>query len=119
MYPREIITTSVWIRHNMPVSAPSPPNGDEKLRKQIKSRNIKATDEMIERYVRQERARLDLKWCLDEYFGSNVPEPFLGQLVTANIVGVVHLAYIIDFTPVNVLVTPADTLASTKIVQRD
>jgi len=94
MYPREITTTSVWLRHNLPLSPPLPPNRDEKLRNQIKSQNIQFTDELIEQYVRQERARLDLKWCLDQLFGWNVPNPFLWQLVTANLFRVVHLAYL-------------------------
>jgi hypothetical protein len=109
MYPREITSTSAWIRHNLPLGPPLPPNGDEKLRKQIKSRNIKSTDEVIEQYVRQERARLDLKWCLDEFFGWNVPDPYLGQLVTANLFGSAHLAYIIDVTSSNIIVTPQST----------
>jgi hypothetical protein len=61
MYPREITTTSVWIRHNLPLAPSPPPNGDEKLRNQIRSQNIESTDEMIDHYVREERARLDLK----------------------------------------------------------
>ena len=85
MYPREITTTSVWIRHNLPLSPSPPPNGDQKLRNQIRSQHVDFTDEMIEQYVRQERARLDLKWCLDEFFGWNVSNPFLGQLVKANL----------------------------------
>ncbi len=48
MYPREITTTSVWIRHELPLGPPPPPNGDEKLRKQIKSQNVQCADEMIE-----------------------------------------------------------------------
>jgi hypothetical protein len=61
MYPREIRTTSIWIRHNLPLYPSPPPNGDEKLRNQIRFQNVKLTDEMIERSVRQEFARLDLK----------------------------------------------------------
>jgi hypothetical protein len=119
MYPREITTTSVWTRHDLPVCAPPPPNGDAKLRKQIRSRNVKATDEMIERYVRQERARLDLKWCLDDYFGGNKNNPYLGQLVTANINGIVHLAYILELNSTSITVAPVDSLDLTELVGRD
>ncbi|CAF4597666.1 unnamed protein product, partial [Didymodactylos carnosus] len=119
MYPREITTTSIWIRHNLSLSPSPPPNGDAQLRSQIRSQNVKFTDEMIEQYVRQERGRLDLKWCLDQYFGWNVPDPFLGQLVTANLFGLVHLAYIIDISPVNVMVTPIDMLGNSVVVGFD
>jgi hypothetical protein len=108
MYPREITTTRFWIRHALPLGSPSPPNGDEALRQQIRSRNVISTDEMIEEYVRHERARLDLKWCLDEFFAWPLPNPFVGQLVVANISGFVHLAYIIDCTPAAVSITPVD-----------
>jgi hypothetical protein len=119
MYPREITTTSVWIRHHLPLSPPPPLNRDEKLRKKIRSQNVKSTDEMIEQYVLQERARLDLKWCLDEYFGWNVSDPFLGQLVTANLSGLVHLVYIINITPVNVTVTPVDMHGNSVVIGFD
>jgi hypothetical protein len=108
MYPREIRTTSIWIRHNLPLYPSPPPNGDEKLRNQIRFQNVKLTDEMIERSVRQEFTRLDRKWCLDQYFGWNVSDPFLGQLVTANLFRLVHLAYVIDISHVNITVIPVD-----------
>jgi hypothetical protein len=119
MYPQEITSSSVWIRNDLPVCAPPPPDGDAKLRKQIRSRYVKATNEMIERYVRQERARLDLKWCLDEYFGWNENNPYLGQLVTVNIKGIVHLAYILELNSTNITVAPVDSLDLTEVVGRD
>jgi len=119
MYPQEITTTPTWIRHNLPVCPPPPPNGDENLRQQIKLRNVKASDEMIEEYVRVERSRLDLKWCLDQYFGWNVPDPSLGQIVTVNIFGSTHLAYIIDINIVNITVMPVDMLGDSAVVGFD
>jgi hypothetical protein len=119
MYPREITTTHFWIRHELPLGPPPPSNGDEELRLQIRSRNIISTDEMIEEYVRNERARLDLKWCLDEFFAWPLPNPFVGQLVVANISGFVHLAYIIDLTSVAVSITPVDKFGNFILVEYD
>lgn len=112
MYPCEITSSSFWIRHNLPLSPSPPPNGDRQLRQQISSKNVNSTDEVIEQYVRQERSRLDLKWCLDQYFGWNVFDPYLGQIVTANIFGLVHLAYIIDINDENLVLMPTDMLGS-------
>jgi len=108
MYPREITTTPLWIRHKLPLGPSPPRNGDEELRQQINSRNVISTNEMIEEYVRHERARLDLKWCLDQFFAWPLPNPFVGQLVVANISGFVHLAYIIGLTSVAISITPVD-----------
>ena len=119
MYPCEITSTSVWIRHNLPLGPSPPPNGDRQLRQQIRSKNVNSTDEVIEQYVRQERSRLDLKWCLDQYFGWNVSDPYLGQMVTANIVGLVHLAYIIEINDENLVLIPTDMLGSSVVVGFD
>ncbi|CAF1456495.1 unnamed protein product [Rotaria sordida] len=116
MYPREITTTPIWIRHKLPLCAPPPPNGDEALRNQIRFQNVQCSEEVIEYYVRQERARLDLKWCLDQFFGWNVSHPSLGQLVTANIFGTVHMAYIIGFEQANVVVSPADMSGNSVVI---
>ncbi|CAF1481272.1 unnamed protein product, partial [Rotaria sordida] len=64
----------------------------------------------------QQRARLDLKWCLDQFFGWNVSHPSLGQLVTANIFGTVHMAYIIGFEQANVVVSPADMSGNSVVI---
>ncbi|CAF1398239.1 unnamed protein product, partial [Rotaria sordida] len=119
MYPREITTTPIWIRHKLPLCAPPPPNGDEALRNQIRFQNVQCSEEVIEYYVRQERARLDLKWCLDQFFGWNVSHPSLGQLVTANIFGTVHMAYIIGFEQANVVVSPANMSVNSVVIGRD
>ena len=116
MFPSEITNTSFWIRHELPLCAPPPIHGDKILRRQIQSRFINMTDKEIADTVRRERTRLNLKWCLDEYFGTNVVDPFLGQLVTANITGVVHLAYIVKITSTNLTVTPADMFGVSAIV---
>ncbi|CAF3770109.1 unnamed protein product [Rotaria sp. Silwood1] len=119
MYPSEITTTPIWIRHKLPLCAPPPPSRDEKLRNQIKSQHVQCSEEVIEYYVRQERARLDLKWCLDQFFGWNVSHPCLGQLVTANIFGTVHMAYIIDFELANVVIAPANMSGNSVVIRRD
>ncbi|CAF1208994.1 unnamed protein product [Rotaria magnacalcarata] len=119
MYPREITSTPLWIRHKLPLSPQPPPNGDEKLRNQIRSQNVQSTDETIEYYVRQERARLDVKWCLDEFFYWNVSNPSLGQLVIANIFERVHIAYIIEIHPRNVKVALVDMLLNTVMIGLD
>ncbi|CAF3468696.1 unnamed protein product [Rotaria socialis] len=119
MYPREITSAPLWIRHKLPLSPQPPSNGGEKLRNQIRSQNVQSTDETIEYYVRQERARFNLKWCLDEFFYWNVSNPSLGQLVIANIFGRVHIAYIIEIHPKNVKVAPADMLWNTAIIEPD
>lgn len=116
MFPREITSTSVWIRHEQPLCAPPPIDGDKKLRCQIQLRFINATDSELSEIVRQERARLDLKWCLDEYFGGNIRKPFLGQFVTANVIGVVNLAYIVDFTLKSVTILIANTFDTLAVV---
>lgn len=69
MFPREITSTSLWIRHNLPLSSPLPKRQTEDLLKPMQSRYGHLPDEMLRVYVGQERARLDLKWCLDECFG--------------------------------------------------
>jgi hypothetical protein len=74
---------------------------------------------MIERCIREERARLDLKWCLDQYFGWNVSSASLEQFVTANISGLVNLAYIIDIKLLNIMVIPADMLGNSTVVRFD
>jgi len=119
MFPREITSTAVWIRHELPLSAPPPPDGDKKLRQKIQRRLIHATEKEIDEIVRQERARLNLKWCFDEYFGGPISEPNLGQLVTANVIGVVHLAYIVDITSSSVIVLSADTFSISAVVGFD
>ncbi len=63
----------------------------------------------------QERARLNLKWC----FGGPIWEPILGQIITANVLGVVHLAYIVNITSSSVIIIPADTLSIPAIVGFD
>ena len=110
MFPREITSTSVWIRHELPLCAPLPPHGDKKLRRQIQSRLINATEKEIDEIVQQERARLNLKWCFDEYFGGPMSDLILGQIVTANVFGNVHLAYIVNVTSSSVTLVSADTL---------
>ena len=119
MHPCEITSTSVWIRHNLPLCPSPPPNGDRQLRQQIRSKNVNSTDEVVEQYVRQERSRLDLKWCLDQYFSWNVSDPYLGQVVTANIFGLVHLAYIIDINDENLVLIPTGMLGSSVVVGFD
>ncbi|CAF1575034.1 unnamed protein product [Rotaria magnacalcarata] len=119
MYPREIKSTPLWIRHKLPLSPQPPPNGDEKLRNQIRSQSVQFTNETIEYYVRQERARLDLKCCLDEFFYWNVSNPSLRQLVIANIFGRVHVAYIIEIHPKNVKFAPTDMLWNIAMIELD
>ncbi len=119
MYPHEITTTPFWIRHELPLGPPSPPNGDEELRQQIRSRNVISTDEMIEEYVRHERARSDLKWYLDQFFTWPLPNPFVGQLIVASMSGFVHLTYIIDRTPVAVSITPVDKFGDFIMIEYD
>lgn len=119
MYPSEITSTPLWVRHALPLFPPPPPDGDENLRKQIRFEHIDATNEMIEHYVKQERARLDLKWCLNEFFGWSLSHPFVGRLVTANIFGHVHLAHIICLNPVNVVVAPVDILGNSMMIGYD
>jgi hypothetical protein len=116
MFPREITSTSFWIRHELPLCAPPPIDGDKKLCSQMKRRFVNATADELSEIVRQERARLNLKWCLDEYFGGYIWEPFLGQLVTANVIGVVHLAYIVDITSKSVTILLANTLDTSAVV---
>ncbi|CAF1262276.1 unnamed protein product [Adineta ricciae] len=118
-YPDEITSTPLWIRHKLPVHAPLPPNEDADLCRLIASQNAGLSGEMIEHYVSQERARLNLKWCLDEFFGFNVDKPVLGQLVVANVFGIVHLAYIIEIHSTHLMVLSANTLAETFLVKYD
>jgi hypothetical protein len=110
MFPREITTTTVWIRHKLPLYAPPPPNGDKTLRRQMQSVLINATEKETDEIVQQERARLNLKWCFDQYFGGPIADPILGQIVTANVFGTVHLGYIVDITCFSVTLISADTL---------
>lgn len=119
MYPTEITSTPFWIRHKLPLCASPPPDGDRELRNRIRSQHAESTDEIIEYYVRQERSRLDLKWCLDEFFYFNVTNPYSGQLVTANIFGRAHIAYIVEVHPMNILVTPVDMLGHTVTIGFD
>ncbi|CAF3881162.1 unnamed protein product, partial [Rotaria sp. Silwood1] len=81
--------------------------------------HVQCSEEVIEYYVRQERARLDLKWCLDQFFGWNVSHPCLGQLATANIFGTVHMAYIIGFELANVVIAPANMSGNSVVIRRD
>lgn len=119
MFPREITTSAVWIRHQLPLFAPPPLNGDQSLRRQIKSRLVHSTESEINEAVRLERARLDLKWCLDEFFGGPLSEFSLGQIVTANIFGVVRLGYIVNTTSFGLTVLPADTFGSVAVIGFD
>jgi hypothetical protein len=119
MFPREIISTSFWIRHELPFSSPLPESLTEDLRKEIPSRNVQLSDEMVQEYVRNERVRLDLKWCLDQYFGWNVSDLIPGQLVTVNVSGFVHMAYVIGITPMKITITPADRLGTLYAIGSD
>ena len=119
MFPREITTTSVWIRHQLPLYAPLPPDGDRKLRRQIRSKYQNKTEEEISEIVQKERARLDLKWCFDEYFGWPIAHPSLGQIVTANVFGNVHLGYIVDITHSSIILVSIDTLTVLPAVNPD
>lgn len=110
MFPREITNTSVWIRHQLPLHAPSPRDGDRKLRRQIRSQYQHETEEEINEIVQKERARLNLKWCFDEYFGSPITHPTLGEIVTANVFGNVYLGYIVDVTRSSIILVSIDTL---------
>ncbi len=109
MFPQEITTTRVWIRHQLPLSAPPPPDGDRKLRQKIKSQHKNETEEEISKLVQKERARLNLKWCFDEYFGCPITRPTLGQIVTANVFGDVHLGYIVDITHSSIILVSVAT----------
>ncbi len=66
------------------------------------TRFINATDEVIDEISRQEHA------CLDQYFGWNERCIILGQFMTVNIIGVVHLAYVVEITSTSRTVTPVD-----------
>ena len=119
MFPLEITTTTVWIRHKLPLSAPPPPDGDKKLRRKIRTLLINATEQEIDEIVQNERARLNLKWCFDEYFGGPIANLKLGEIVTANVFGNVHLAYILDITSFGVTLVSADTLTVLPVVGLD
>lgn len=110
MYPREITSTPLWIRHNLPLRPAPPPNGDIKLKREVKLRFGLSSTEEIEKYARQERARLDLKWCLDEYFGGNECDLQLGRMVTVNFLGSARLAYITNISHIDVKVISADNI---------
>jgi hypothetical protein len=80
------------------------------LRRQIQSRLVNATEKEIDKVVQQERARLNLKWCFDEYFGGPIPDPILGRIITANVFGTVHLGYIVNITSFSITLVSVDTL---------
>jgi hypothetical protein len=119
MFPREITATPVWIRHELPLYAPPPPDGDRKLYRQIRSQHQNKTEEEISEIVGKERARLNLKWCFDEYFGGPVADPDLGQIVTANVFGDVHLDYIVDILHSSITLVSFDTLTVLPTVTSD
>lgn len=119
MFPREITATPMWIRHGLPLYAPSPPDGDRKLRRQIRSQHQNKTEEEISELVQNERNRLNLKWCFDEYFGGPVANPTLGQIVTANVFGDVHLGYIVDIMEFSITLVTVDTLTVLPMVNSD
>lgn len=119
MFPREITSTSVWKRHGLPLYAPASPDNDQKLRRQIQNKHPGKTEEGINELVQKERSRLNLKWCFDEYFGCPLSHPTLGQIVTANIFGTVHLGYIVDITPSCIFLVSIDTLTVLPAVNLD
>jgi hypothetical protein len=119
MFPREIASTSFWIQHNLSLSSPLSKKLTEDLRKQIRSRYGHLSDEMLQVYIRQKRTRLDLKWRRDEYFGWNISDPVLGQLVKVNLYGSVQMAYTIGVARLNITITPADELGAVFLVGLD
>lgn len=55
----------------------------------------------------------------DEYFGSPMADPVLGQIVTAYVFGAAHLGYIVNITWVSVTLVSVDTLSVLPRVGRD
>ena len=98
------------------MSSPLPPSLTDELRHKIRSEYVQINEELLEQYVRQERARLDLKWCLDQYFGWNHSDLVLGQLVIANVFGSMHMAYVIDIAYMKITITLADQFGTNALV---
>ena len=119
MFPREITSTRFWIRHELPMSSPLPLSLTDDLRNKIRCEHVYINNELLKKYVREERARLDLRWCLGEYFGCIDSNLVLGQLVLANIFGSLHMAYVTSIADTKITITLADQSGTDILVTSD